>query len=177
MKEILHENLMDPSKQDHVALCYFPRIYFSFFLSYSSGTLLLSYCSLSFISLCPREPYDTSCVCKLGTIPRLARSERCKANCTLITTKSVKNHRIQWYSIAIFFQRKVILQPISLVEDIKQHLCSLKLHRVFVVNIVPLANALQQFLFTPTLLENKLDEHLAFSSISLYLKVCGIAEI
>jgi len=31
--------------------------------------------------------------------------------------------------------------------------------------------------FTPTVLENKLSEHLAFFFISLYLKVCGIAEI
>lgn len=53
-EKILQENLMGPSKQYHAVLCYFPRIYFSFFSSYASGTLLSSFV------LCHLDPCGTS---------------------------------------------------------------------------------------------------------------------
>lgn len=39
---------------------------------------------------------DSLCVLKLGMIPRLAQSERCKANCTLIAIKSEKSYSGIW---------------------------------------------------------------------------------
>lgn len=39
---------------------------------------------------------DSSCVFKLGVIPRLAQSERCKTNGTLITIKSGKSYSGIW---------------------------------------------------------------------------------
>lgn len=53
-KKILQENLMHPSKQYYAVLCYFPRIYFSFFSSYNSETLLFSFI------LCHLDHFGTS---------------------------------------------------------------------------------------------------------------------